>query len=150
MPLSPNLHRLVYQSNATVFLSESALEPLLTKSRAWNAAHGLTGLLLYCNGELLQVLEGPADEVHAIFARIRRDARHAHVTKLADGPVDQRCFADWSMGYRAVNSTYLASVVGYFDPAQAAAPANLASEGSCCCDLRPLVFDFLNAGYEVA
>ncbi|TPG62962.1 BLUF domain-containing protein [Hymenobacter nivis] len=144
MPTSPPLHRLVYQSSATVFLNEHELEAVLTKSRAWNTAHGLTGLLLHCDGGLLQVLEGPADEVHGIFARIRRDARHTHVTKLADGPVDQRCFAQWSMGFQTVNSAYLASVAGYFDLTQAAA---LADEGSCCCDLRPLVFDFLSADY---
>ncbi|AMJ67639.1 BLUF domain-containing protein [Hymenobacter sp. PAMC 26628] len=144
-----HLHRLVYQSSATVFLNESHLEPLLAKSRAWNTVHGLTGLLLYCDGELLQVLEGPADEVHAIFARIRHDARHTHVTTLADGPVGQRCFTEWSMGFRTVNSTYLASVAGYFNPAQAPTPADLA-EDSCCCDLRPLVFDFLSADHSWA
>ncbi|WP_162550152.1 BLUF domain-containing protein [Hymenobacter nivis] len=149
MPSSQHLHRLVYQSSATVFLSETQLEPLLIKSRAWNTAHGLTGLLLYCDGELLQVLEGPADEVHAIFARIRGDARHAHMTKLADGPVDQRCFADWSMGFRTVNSTYLASVAGYFDPAQVVATADLAPEDNCC-DLGPLLFDFLRADHSQA
>lgn len=149
MPSSLHLHRLVYRSSATIFLSESDLGPLFTKSRAWNTAHGLTGLLLYCNGELLQVLEGPADEVHAIFARIRCDARHAHITKLADGPVDQRCFADWSMGFRAVSPTCMASVVGYFDPAQAAAPPDLAPEDSCY-DLGPLLFDFLSADHSQA
>lgn len=146
---SPPLHRLVYQSSATIFLSEPELALLLTKSRTWNAAHGLTGLLLYCNGNLLQVLEGTADEVHSIFARIRRDARHTHVTKLADGPVDQRCFDQWSMGFKTVNSAYLASVAGYFDPTQAAHPA-LAAEGGCCCDLRPVLFDFMSADYSQA
>ncbi len=148
MPSSQPLHRLVYQSSATVFLNESHLEPLLTKSRAWNTAHGLTGLLLYCDGELLQVLEGPADEVHAIFARIQHDARHTYVTTLADGPVAHRCFTEWSMGFRTVDSAHLASVAGYFNPAQATACADLA-EGSCC-GLRSLVFDFLNADHSWA
>lgn len=142
---SPSLHRLVYQSSATVFLSEPELKLLLTKSRTWNAAHSLTGLLLYCNGSLLQVLEGSADEVHGIFARIRRDARHTHVTKLADGPVDQRCFGQWSMGFKPVDPAYLASVAGYFDLTQATYPDGLAAEGSCCCDLRPVLFDFMGA-----
>ncbi|OGX92247.1 BLUF domain-containing protein [Hymenobacter coccineus] len=150
MPPPSTLHRLVYQSKATVFLNEAALEPLLAQSRAWNTAHGLTGQLLYCDGALLQVLEGPAAEVHAIFARIRCDARHTQVTKLADGPVEQRCFADWSMSFRTVNSTYLASVAGYFDPSRATNPTGLAMEDSCCFDLRPVLFDFLSADHKAA
>ncbi|MCC3159359.1 BLUF domain-containing protein [Hymenobacter sp. 15J16-1T3B] len=99
---APTLHHLVYQSSATAPFSEAELQALLRQSRAWNEAHDLTGVLLYCEGDILQVLEGPTDEVLGIFARIERDYRHRGVTKLADGPIAQRNFADWSMGFGVV------------------------------------------------
>lgn len=112
------LHHLVYQSTANAPLAEAALEAILAQSRAWNTAHGLTGVLLHSQGNLLQVLEGPEDEVRAIFARIARDARHTVVTKLADGPLAQRHFGQWSMAFKAVRPADFAHLPGYLDPQQ--------------------------------
>jgi hypothetical protein len=112
MPI-PNLHHLVYQSSAITPFSEAELQTLLRQSRAWNEAHGLTGVLLYCEGEILQVLEGPTAEVLGIFARIERDYRHRGVTKLADGPIARRSFADWFMGFKVVSPAAYRHLSGY-------------------------------------
>ena len=115
--MTPELYHLVYQSVATLPMSEPELERVLAQSRAWNSTHGLTGILLYSNGGIMQVLEGRRDEVQAIFARIARDARHAHVVKLSDGPIRQRHFQQWSMGFKAVKTTDFSLLQGYLDPA---------------------------------
>ena len=119
--MSASLHHLVYQSVATSPLEEPDLARILSHSRAWNTEHGLTGVLLYSNGNLLQVLEGPEDEVRHIFSRIARDARHANVTKLADGPIARRQFEQWSMGFKVVNPDDFAQLQGYVTPGSAAA-----------------------------
>ncbi|KUG07358.1 hypothetical protein ASU33_13450 [Solirubrum puertoriconensis] len=106
----------MYQSSATNEFSEQELQALLMQSRAWNAAHGLTGVLLYSGGNILQVLEGTEEEVAYIFGRISRDARHHNVTRLADGPITERSFTEWSMGYVPVNADDLANLTGYFNP----------------------------------
>ena len=108
-----SLHHLVYQSAITAPLGEPELVALLTQSRAFNAAHGLTGVLLYNEREFLQLLEGPRAHVHAVFARIARDPRHNTVVKLADGPIAKRQFAQWSMGFRAVQPVDFAHFTGY-------------------------------------
>lgn len=90
---------------------------MLAQSRAWNSTHGLTGILLYSNGGIMQVLEGPHNEVQYIFARISRDNRHAQVVKLADGPIEHRQFQPWSMGFKAVNPNDFVKLKGYLDPA---------------------------------
>lgn len=110
------LHHLVYHSTATAPLTEAGLEAILIQSRAWNTDHALTGVLLHSQHQLLQVLEGPKDEVHALFARIARDARHTVATKLADGPISQRHFGQWSMAFKAVNPAAFAHLQGYLDP----------------------------------
>ena len=119
LPMSSPLHHLVYQSSATTPMPEHELEWLLRQSRAWNTAHDLTGVLLYSHGNIMQVLEGPTEEVHAIFARIARDYRHANITKLADGPIEQRSFGQWSMGFKSVAPSQFSSLQGYLNPATA-------------------------------
>ena len=116
--MCPKLYHLVYQSTATLPLSELALEALLAQSRAWNVAHGLTGVLLYSTGEIMQVLEGTEAEVTYIFNRISWDLRHTQVTKLSDGPVAVRSFEQWSMGFKAVDAKHFKQLQGYIAPGQ--------------------------------
>ena len=98
------MHHLVYTSSTTVLLTEAGLHRSLGQWQAANAYAGITGVLLYSEGDIMQVLEGEAERVQALFATIAGDGRHRDVTKLADGPVDQRVFADWSMRFRSVPS----------------------------------------------
>ncbi|WP_167856305.1 BLUF domain-containing protein [Hymenobacter metallicola] len=116
MPAASHYH-LVYQSNVTAPLSQPELEALLVQSRAWNHSHDLTGVLLYCDSNIIQVLEGPEEEVEYIFARIEQDLRHYDVTKLADGPIPRRNFSQWSMGFKSVHPGDLTYLAGYLNPA---------------------------------
>ncbi|GGF13678.1 BLUF domain-containing protein [Hymenobacter cavernae] len=112
---TPSLYHLVYQSVATAVMSEKELEALLTQARTWNTGHTLTGVLLYSNGEIMQVLEGTEEEVRYIFNRIAQDPRHRNVTKLADGEIQQRNFSQWSMGFKAVEPADFAHLAGYLN-----------------------------------
>lgn len=42
---------------------------MLAKSRSNNVRDGISGMLLYRDGDFLQVLEGPEDKVRAAFDR---------------------------------------------------------------------------------
>lgn len=97
------MHHLVYASTANFSLSETDLRRLLGPWRANNACLNITGVLLYSEGNILQVLEGDANALHHLFATIAADPRHRSVVKLADGPVSSRTFAEWSMQFRAVD-----------------------------------------------
>lgn len=138
--LPPSLHHLVYQSVATTPMTEPELEALLTQSRSWNEGHGLTGLLLYSNGNIMQVLEGIEQEVHYIFHRIERDQRHFGVTKLSDGPIQGRNFSQWSMGFQAVNPEAFQRLAGYQDPENPAAHLATYSENS-----NPSLYELLSS-----
>jgi hypothetical protein len=100
-------------------MGDKALEALLTQSREWNTQHQLTGVLLYSEDNIMQVLEGPKDEVFYIFEKIARDARHRNVTKLADGSIQQRHFSQWSMGFKAVAPDEFNHLAGYLNISQA-------------------------------
>ncbi|OGX90715.1 BLUF domain-containing protein [Hymenobacter coccineus] len=105
------MHYLVYTSTANFPLTIADLRRLLGPWRANNARAQVTGVLLYSEGQILQVLEGEADALHALFAIIAADARHRNVTKLADGRAQGRAFAEWSMQFRTVDPQDFAQFV---------------------------------------
>ena len=111
------MHHLVYTSTASISLPEEELQRQLPRWRATNAGLGITGVLLYCEGNILQVLEGAFEEVRRLFATIAADVRHHSVTKLADGPVPGRAFFEWSMHFRAVETTDFARFARHPDAA---------------------------------
>jgi hypothetical protein len=94
---------LVYVSAATQPFSPSELDALLEKSRRNNLRDGITGMLLYRDGDFLQVLEGPEAAVRATYARIGRDRRHGGFILLDENHVEQRAFSDWAMGFRRLS-----------------------------------------------
>jgi hypothetical protein len=107
------LYNLVYVSAASRPFGERALLELLEQSRASNAKHGITGMLLFRDGAFMQALEGPKDEVLELFGRIEKDERHECVIVLYQGPIEARHFPDWSMGFKSPSEAELAKVEGY-------------------------------------
>lgn len=93
------LHHLVYMSSANGRATARELDDILAQSRRRNRADAITGLLLYHEGNFMQVLEGPEDPVQACYDRIAADPRHHDVLLLLSEPVAQRCFAGWDMAY---------------------------------------------------
>ena len=98
-----DLHGLAYVSSASFLLNQDELDAVLRVSRARNGAAGITGLLLYCDGSVMQYLEGPRTAVRATFARIAEDPRHRDLIVLLDEPVAKREFSDWSMACSRVD-----------------------------------------------
>ncbi|WP_167855563.1 BLUF domain-containing protein [Hymenobacter fodinae] len=113
---SASLYHLVYHSTATTPFNEADLTAILGQARNWNEAHDLTGILLYSQGDIIQVLEGTQEEIQYIFGRISQDQRHFQVVKLSDGPIRERNFSQWSMGFRVVNAHDFAQLRGYTNP----------------------------------
>ena len=104
---------LVYLSRASLDFDEARLLELLATSRKNNAGADVTGLLLYKDGNFLQLLEGEEEQVRRIFGKIARDPRHFNVTVLLEGSTDERQFPDWSMGFHNLRSVDPATVPGY-------------------------------------
>jgi hypothetical protein len=104
---------LVYVSSAVKPFAESELLELLAKSVENNLNLGLTGMLLYKDGNFMQVLEGEEATVRALYTKIRRDPRHRGLLTLLEGPLKERQFPDWSMGFRNLNAAAVLATPGY-------------------------------------
>jgi hypothetical protein len=90
---------IVYVSTAAVRFDETDLEALLATTRTKNSARDVSGMLVFCGGNFLQVLEGPAGTVDDVFAAIGADPRHRDIRKILDIPITARQFGDWSMAF---------------------------------------------------
>lgn len=100
------LHQLIYVSTL-VDSAKSDLPGILESAVRNNRAKGLTGMMLYADGNVMQVLEGEKDALYEIFQRIRHDSRHYGIFVSEDMEIDSRQFNTWSMGYRALNTAEL-------------------------------------------
>lgn len=96
---------IVYLSWESYPYRDGDLATSLMNWRANNQRLDITGVLLYRDGQILQLLEGPEDSVRTIFATIERDPRHKQVKKLSEEIVTERDFPNWSMGYPPVLDT---------------------------------------------
>jgi hypothetical protein len=96
------------------------VEQILQSARRNNAAHGVTGALLFSEGCFAQVLEGPREQVEAIFETIQCDPRHSDVTVMHLHPVDERSFASWSMAFGGIEGV--------------SSGPNIRSDGMSCAD----------------
>jgi hypothetical protein len=99
------IYKLAYLSSGVRTFSQEELMELLRKARANNARLGITGILLYFDGNFLQVLEGDAAAVTDLYNKIAQDVRHRGVFQLFAETADTRDFPDWSMGFRRLDKT---------------------------------------------
>ncbi|SNR34389.1 Sensors of blue-light using FAD [Hymenobacter mucosus] len=111
-----SLYQITYTSVATQQLSEAQLAALLEQARSKNEAQRISGLLLYSQQRIIQVLEGEETAVRTIYEVIQQDPRHTQVETLMAGPVARRSFPDWSMGFASVSPQDFAPLVGYINP----------------------------------
>jgi hypothetical protein len=106
------MFHIIYLSESSSEWTKEDLHKLLIKSRHNNHSAGISGMLIYKQHWFAQILEGPDAHVRRLFATISADPRHHHVEILASGPIDQRDFPDWSMGFHDLNETDVLGMYG--------------------------------------
>lgn len=98
-----NIYSLVYASSAVRPFSEEELTELLAIARTNNDRLGISGILLYADGNFLQVLEGEKSAVESLFDKISEDPRHRGVIRMISRQDSERNFNGWSMGFKRLS-----------------------------------------------
>lgn len=93
-----HVYRLVYASYARRPISNADRSQIAESSARNNARDGVSGMLIECADEFIQVLEGEMRAVKRVFTRLAEDERHANVSILTTQTSAPRRFSDWSMG----------------------------------------------------
>lgn len=105
-----NLLSVTYASSATELMSVGQLVELIEQIRPKNERLGVTGLLLYSGGTVMQTLEGDPRVVDDLVAVIETDPRHNGVRVVDRRLVDERAFSTWSMAFRNITSREVADL----------------------------------------
>jgi len=106
-PDRSDLHEIIYVSTLADDAPVRVVADIAIKSRSNNQRADITGLLVFDGLHFCQQLEGCAREVAAAMARIQGDPRHRNVEVLHQGPLDQRRFTRFSLGYTSVEDIEL-------------------------------------------
>lgn len=93
------LYSLIYVSTAVRLLDNNELLEILRTSRKNNVENNLTGMLLYKEGNFLQILEGEEPDVKFIFEKIKKDPRHTDIIIIFEGVSEAREFGNWQMAF---------------------------------------------------
>jgi hypothetical protein len=117
------LYSLIYYSHSVGTMYTKDMNPILVQSRARNSIQSLTGMLIYvegvfndhAEGRFLQILEGTKKEVTEVYASIKNDLRHNKVTIIKEGPIEERNFSSWKMGYKSYNLARYPDLQFFFD-----------------------------------
>jgi len=91
------LIRLAYTSRLSPMVTDADINDLAARAAVFNRAHAITGVLAIENGMVCQILEGPEDDVRALFGSICRDPRHSGIVELTSYPIDRPYYEDWGM-----------------------------------------------------
>ena len=108
-----SLYSLIYVSSARVPFSKPELTNLLEIARRNNTALGVTGMLLYKDGNFMQALEGEEDTLRKLHNKIQADPRHNGMLTLLKKPIEERQFPEWSMAFRNLADESLRDKSGY-------------------------------------
>lgn len=96
------MRQVIYRSTTTAGTRRAAddIPGILRQAVACNGIEGITGLLYTEDDAFLQAIEGPADSMSDLLARLHLDDRHCGLDILVDRPIEHREFGDWTMIYR--------------------------------------------------
>ncbi len=91
---------LVYASSSRRKLEDGEILEILRTSQRNNSRRDITGMLLFKDGNFLQVLEGSEAAVTELMETVERDPRHRGLIVLTKKPVTERQFPNWSMAFK--------------------------------------------------
>lgn len=97
-----------------MFSNEEIID-ILNVSRVNNARLGVTGLLIYHEGSIIQILEGEKEVLYTLYNKIIKDTRHKAIIKVLDFSITERNFREWSMGFKQVSNENWSELKGYLN-----------------------------------
>lgn len=92
------MYRLTYSSRTDRDLTPQDIADVLVQSYPNYSRNGVSGLMLYHDQRMLQVLEGAKANVEACFHQVRQDARNKAVSVRLATPAQSPLFTRWYFG----------------------------------------------------
>lgn len=97
--MAEDLQEILYCSTLAVRQAPNVVGQLVRQARVRNKARNITGLLVFDGLMFCHHLEGSADDVQQLFARIAQDPRHTAVQVVYEGARDARRYQRFDLGF---------------------------------------------------
>lgn len=104
------LHQIIYTSAALPSATIDDFKDIAIHAEQNNKTLDVTGLLLFTDGVVFQVLEGEKDVVETLYDRIKRDSRHSSIVKMISRSTPKREFSKWSMGFAEMSHEHVSEL----------------------------------------
>jgi hypothetical protein len=95
-----------YVSSVNPNLTEDDIHELLKYTRNRNNDIGITGILLFSDGNFFQVLEGKKSLIKSLLLRIIEDERHNNVMIIFEKEVYQTKFDEYQSDFISLDSCF--------------------------------------------
>lgn len=99
------LKTICYISNSTHGDSIKEIKTMYLKAKTNNAKNNISGILIYHQGNYLQILEGNEKDVDETYNRIKIDPRHKNIIKVINTNTEYRIFEDYNFGFTIVRDS---------------------------------------------
>ena len=84
-----------YVSTAAPGLDEKQVEEIFKKTNAHNNGNGITGILLFSEGNFFQVIEGEKSIILDLYDKIQQDKRHQNIIKIFGREIKEENFVNY-------------------------------------------------------
>ncbi|MBZ9728396.1 BLUF domain-containing protein [Salegentibacter sp. JZCK2] len=99
-------YAICYVSTVNPALSETEIQKALEFSKNWNNDNGITGILLYSEGNFFQVLEGGEQLLKDLFCRIKADERHNNIIPIFQKQIPGTKFETYEADFISLDDRY--------------------------------------------
>ena len=97
------LHTICYVSTADSTITNDNVQVVFDGVIEKNLSRSITGILLYSQGNFMQIMEGEPDGLFKLYDSIKEDPRHHHVIEILSSPINHRIFENYQTGFSIVN-----------------------------------------------
>lgn len=108
------LSQLVYVSNRKPNCTQEEIDKIVESCKKNNPGLNITGVLLYSDTKFIQLVEGEANTITALYDKIKKDVRHSNPIMISYNAIKERAFPSWHMGTKQVGTDvqYLTEISG--------------------------------------
>ncbi len=104
---------MTYASRANPDVSAQDFNEILQQAQRNNAAHGITGMLVFNKNYFLQTIEGPRAQINRLLYGLVADQRHHDLQLIETHELKHREWANWSMNYASPTEANAAIYLKY-------------------------------------
>ena len=91
------MYELFITTVASRQFSSSDIKEIVKQLSVRNSQYGLTGILIYNNGEFYQILEGEEETIQKMRDEIIHDSLHGSVHVIWEGQIQDRGYTNWGL-----------------------------------------------------